>query len=89
MQADGGPGLILGGPPSSAGPCPAPPTVPRRDLARLLVILYEGATAMRLTEQARGADQPRDLVHHALAALLGDTPEAPQRQLRSTAEAPP
>ncbi|MFH9348036.1 hypothetical protein [Kitasatospora sp. NPDC017646] len=42
------------------------------DLARLLVILHEGATAMRLTEEARGelAEFPEDLLHRVVDGLF-------------------
>ncbi|MFD0406098.1 TetR/AcrR family transcriptional regulator [Kitasatospora sp. NPDC127116] len=43
-----------------------------RDLARLLVILHEGATAMRLTEEARGelAEFPEELLHQVVDGLF-------------------
>ncbi|MET8544796.1 TetR/AcrR family transcriptional regulator [Kitasatospora sp. NPDC004799] len=43
-----------------------------RDLARLLVILHEGATAMRLTEEARGelAEFPEELLHRVVDGLF-------------------
>lgn len=43
----------------------------------------------RVWECVSSGDQPRDLVRHALAVLLGaTTAEAPWHQLRSTTEAP-
>ncbi|MFD7449679.1 TetR/AcrR family transcriptional regulator [Kitasatospora sp. NPDC059827] len=51
------------------------PEISPRDLARLLVILHEGATAMRLTEEARGdlAEFPEDLLHRVVDALFHPT----------------
>lgn len=48
------------------------PEVGPRDLARLLVILHEGATAMRLTEEARGslAEFPEELLHRVVDGLF-------------------
>ncbi|MBO1417640.1 TetR/AcrR family transcriptional regulator [Streptomyces sp. FH025] len=48
------------------------PQIRPRDLARLLVILHEGATAMRLTEEARGelAEFPEDLLHRVVDGLF-------------------
>nr|WP_223242306.1 TetR/AcrR family transcriptional regulator [Streptomyces sp. CBMA123] len=48
------------------------PEVHPRDLARLLVILHEGATAMRLTEEARGelAEFPEELLHRVVDGLF-------------------
>ncbi|MCX5323079.1 hypothetical protein [Streptomyces sp. NBC_00120] len=48
-------------------------------------------TEMRPERPSRPAARTTslDLVHHALAALLGDTPKDPWRQMRFTAEAPP
>ncbi|MFD9687236.1 TetR/AcrR family transcriptional regulator [Kitasatospora sp. NPDC059146] len=51
------------------------PEISPRDLARLLVILHEGATAMRLTEEARGdlAEFPEDLLHRVVDGLFHPT----------------
>ncbi|WP_231904940.1 TetR/AcrR family transcriptional regulator [Streptantibioticus cattleyicolor] len=49
-----------------------------RELARLMVILHEGATAMRLTEEAHGTPEefPEELIHHILDALFRPADDA-------------